>query len=380
MIYLDNAATTRIDPKALEKMMPFLGEDYGNPSGLYGFSNRARAAVEESRKIIAGCIGAEPDEIYFTCGGSESDSWAVKSAAMYLLCQAGNDNAGRAKILTSSVEHHAVLNAVSQSRELGCGVDYLSVDGRGIVTPEEMKKHGGYSFVSVMTANNELGVIEPIRELCSIAHENGAVFHTDAVQAVGHIPTDVKDSGVDMLSASAHKFNGPKGVGFLYVRRGIRLSPLISGGGQERGIRGGTENVAGIVGMAEALRINVESMEENARNLREMEEVFLTSLRRQELDFIVNGDERTNEIPGNVSVSFREAEGEMLLYRLDLMGICVSTGSACDSRNTELSHVIRAAGVDKSYAYGTIRVSFGKYNTVEEAEKTAFAVGKILKR
>ncbi len=374
MIYLDNAATTRLDPSALEKMLPFLREEYANPSQLYSFSDAARAAVEEAREIIAGCIGAEADEIYFTSGGSESDSWAVKSAAVDMLYPAG-----KAKILTSPIEHHAVLNAVSQVREMGCEVEFLSVDGRGIVTPGEMKKHRGYGFVSVMTANNEIGVIQPIKELCGIAHENGALFHTDAVQAMGHIVTDVKGSGVDMLSASAHKFNGPKGVGFLYVRRGVNLRPLISGGGQERGIRGGTENVAGIAGMAGALRINVASMEENTRKLRELEEVFIGSLRRQGLDFLVNGAARDGEIPGNVSVSFRGAEGEALLHRLDLMGICVSTGSACDSRNTELSHVIRAVGVDENYAYGTIRVSFGKYNTVEEAEKTAAAIGKILK-
>ncbi len=367
MIYLDNAATTRLDPQALEKMLPFLREEYANPSGLYSFSDCARAAVEEAREIIAGCIGAEAEEIYFTSGGSEGDSWAVKSAAM-----------ARARILTSPIEHHAVLNAVLQARELGCEADFLPVDGCGIVTPEEMKKRRGYDFVSVMTANNEIGAIQPIGELCRIAHENGALFHTDAVQAVGHITTDVKKTGVDMLSASAHKFNGPKGVGFLYVRRGVRLRPLISGGGQERGIRGGTENVAGIVGMAEALRINTASLEENTRKLRELEGVFVGSLRRQGLDFLVNGAAREDEIPGNVSVSFRGAEGEVLLHRLDLMGICISTGSACDSRNTELSHVIKAVGVDEAYAYGTIRVSFGKYNTVEEAEKTAAAIGKIL--
>ncbi len=368
-IYADHAATTQLDPEALAAMMPFLTEEYGNASQLYSLARRPRKALQEARKIIADCIGAEPEEIYFTSGGTESDNWAIKET---LLAQ----RAGT--IVTSCIEHHAVLHSCNAVGKLGYNVLQMPAQTDGSVDADWLTKHfpEDCRLVSVMYANNEIGTIQPIRDLARLARDHGVLFHTDAVQAVGHVPIDVGDLGVDLLSASAHKFNGPKGVGFLYIRKGTAMTPYADGGGQENGMRAGTENVAGIVGMATALRKNCESMQEHEEHLMKLEERLLARLREYQLDFLRNGGTGAH-IPGNVSLSFREMEGEMMLHRLDLMGICVSTGSACNSTTTELSHVIRAIDVPKDYAYGTIRVSLGHENTEADVDAIAAALKTI---
>lgn len=365
-IYADNAATTRLDADAFEAMKPFLLEDYGNASQPYALARRPKKAILEARETIAGCIGALPDEIFFTSGGTESDNWALKCSGL---------SGGGRKVFTSAIEHHAVLNACRNAAR-------LPVDTKGILSPavleEALSAEGSPTLVSVMLANNEIGTIEPIKELATVAHARGALFHTDAVQAVGHIPVDVSGLGVDMLSASAHKFNGPKGTGFLYVRRGTLLVPYADGGAQERGMRAGTENVAGIVGMATALKKNCSGIYQTAERLRAMEANFIDALRRGGVDFIRNGAEK--RLPGNINISIRGASGEALLHRLDLKGISISTGSACDSVNTQISHVVQAIGVPLEYAKGTIRITFGRDNKEEDAAEIANAIAAILPR
>lgn len=369
MIYADHAATTKLDIDAFNAMNPFLLESYGNPSQPYSFSRETKKAIKNSREIIANCIGATPEEIYFTSGGTESDNWALKGFA-----QKQKKN----RIIVSSIEHHAVLNTVDALKRDGDLIDYLNVTKEGIVMPSFLENviSNDVAITSVMLANNEIGSIQPIRELANIAHNNGSIFHTDAVQAVGHIDIDVKKLGVDMLSASAHKFNGPRGVGFLYKKNGIELYPLIDGGGQESKMRAGTENVAGIVGMAVALKNNCDMIADNSRHLLMLEDELIKVLKQSGLDFIRNGSE--NHLPGNISLSFKDADGEMLLHRMDLMGICISTGSACDSKNTQVSHVIKAIGVPDEYAKGTIRISLGKENTAVEIDKICSSLKIIL--
>lgn len=371
-IYADNAATTKLDIDAFEAMKPYLLEDYGNASQPYFFSSKPKRALKEARKTIAECIGALPEEIFFTSGGTESDNWAIKC---FGLC---NDVR---KVYTSEIEHHAILNANENAAR-------LSVDSKGIVLPEVLEKafipddspvpSCLSTLVSVMFVNNEIGTIEPIKELAAVAHAHHALFHTDAVQAVGHISIDVNELGVDMLSASAHKFNGPKGIGFLYIRKGTLLSPYADGGAQEHGMRAGTENVASIVGMATALKKNCDEMQQTAEKLHSMERAFFDTLEKSNIDFIRNGSD--NRVPGNINISIRGASGEMLLHRLDLMGICISTGSACDSVNTQVSHVIKAIGVPQEYAEGTIRISFGRDNKTEDATKVAEAIVTIMNK
>lgn len=368
-IYADNAATTRLDEEAFEVMKPFLLDYYGNASQPYSFSRQCKKALKDARNTIADCIGALPEEIFFTSGGSESNNWAIKGIAFY--------NGKSKAIVTSQIEHHSILTSCKMMESLGYPAAYVGTDENGVIQPEKFKNFiSSPSIVSIMMANNEIGSVQMIKELAEIAHDKGAVFHTDAVQAVGHIPVDVQKLGVDMLSASAHKFNGPKGIGFLYIRKGTSIYPLINGGQQENSMRAGTENIASIVAMAAALKKSCSDMEMNTKKLLSFEQVFLDRLNSAGIDFIRNGSE--NHIPGNVSVSFKGQSGEMLLHRLDLMGICVSTGSACDSKETQISHVLRAIGLDKSYAKGTIRVSFGKDNTVEEAEKIARSLISII--
>ena len=369
MIYADNAATTKLDSDAFRAMLLWLQEEYGNASQPYSFARKPHKALAEARETIASCIGAEPEEIFFTSGGTESDNWAIKGLAYDHLVDS---------VITSQIEHHAVLNACAAVSRRGIYVHYLSVEHGGTVLPETLalgmteKK----SLVSIMMVNNEIGTIEPIQELAAVAHSGGALFHTDAVQAVGHIPIDVKELGVDMLSASAHKFNGPKGIGFLYVRKGTKIYPYSDGGAQEFGMRAGTENIAAIVGMAVALKKNCDEMTEITENLRRIEAQFIGTLKNAHIDFERNGSER--RVPGNISISIRGASGEMLLHRLDLKGIAISTGSACDSVNTQVSHVIRAIGIPAEYAKGTIRVSFGRENTEDDATAIAEALIQIL--
>lgn len=370
MIYADNAATTKLDIDAFEAMKPYLLSDYGNVSQPYSFSRTAKKALKDSRIIIAECIGALPEEIFFTSGGTESDNWAIKGV---MLLQDTSYN-----VITSEFEHHAILHTCEAIEKLSHPVMYLHPTKKGFVTPDILNTviTDKTKLVSIMMVNNEIGTIQPIKELCRISHKYGALFHTDAVQAVGHIQVDVKDLGIDMLSCSAHKFNGPKGIGFLYIRKGTKTESYFDGGAQEYGMRAGTENIASIVGMAEALKKNVKDIETNQAHLHMLERIILDSLTATDIDYKRNGKEPY--VPGNLSLSFKNWEGELLLHRLDLMGIMVSTGSACDSKNTQVSHVLRAMEVDEDYALGTIRISLGRDNTKDEVEKIAKSLIKIL--
>lgn len=369
LIYADNAATTKLDVDAFEAMKPYMLEEYGNASQPYFFSSSVKKALNESREVIAECIGANPDEIYFTSGGTESNNWALKGFVLA--------NAKRSHIITSEIEHHAILNSCLKIEKLGHSLSCLPVAVDGIISPETLREKliGDTTLVSVMLANNEIGTIMPIRQLSDEAHASGALFHTDAVQALGHIEVDVGDLGIDMLSASAHKFNGPKGIGFLYLKKGTNISSYADGGAQEQGFRAGTENVAAIVGMAVALRKNCQDIEINKEKLISLETILMNELKG--LDFKRNGAEY--HIPGNVSLSFKDADGEMLLHRLDLKGICISTGAACDNTNTQVSHVLKAIHLDESYVGGTIRISLGRDNTEQDMYEIAKAINQILK-
>ena len=368
-VYADNAATTQLNTKAFEAMKPFLLEEYGNPSQPYSFSRATKKALNESREIIASCIGASPDEVFFTSGGTESDNWALKGFAL--------KNSSEKTIYTSSIEHHAVLSTADYLAGLGHQVNYLSPDKNGIITTDSAKEAlcDNVDIVSIMFANNEIGSIQPISELCEAAHSKGAIFHSDAVQAIGHVNIDVDSLGVDMLSASAHKFNGPRGIGFLYVRKGTKIAPLMHGGAQEFGMRAGTENVAQIVGMAVALKENIENLSANQNQIKILEKAFFDELNNSGIAYSRNG---INTLPGLISLSFPGSDGEAILHRMDLMGISISTGSACDSRNTEISHVLKAIKLDESYAKGTIRVSLGYNNTQEDIRLIVKSLAKIL--
>ena len=369
LIYADHAATTKLDIDAFKEMKGWLIDSYGNPSQPYSFSRDVKKALKDARENIASCIGADADEIFFTSGGTESDNWALKG---YVKKQ------GRKQIIVSPIEHHAILHTAESLKRDGYEVSLLEVTKEGVVLPSflESQINKDTSIVSVMLANNEIGSVQPISDLAAIAHLYGASLHADAVQAVGHIDINVKELGIDMLSASAHKFNGPRGIGFLYVKRGTNLYPLIDGGTQECSMRAGTENVAAIVGMSVALKKNCDSIAENRKYLSNLEKQLIYGLKQSGLDFIRNGAEE--HLPGNISVSFKDSDGEMLLHRLDLMGICVATGSACDSKNTQVSHVIKAIEVPKDYAKGTIRISLGRDNTEEDVKYIVSSLYKIL--
>lgn len=367
-VYADNAATTQLDPDAFEAMKPYLMNEYGNASQPYSFSRKPKKALAEARASIAACIGASAEEIFFTSGGTESDNWAIKGSAFL------DDE--KKETITSEIEHHAVLHACQAIERLGYPVKYLSPDKNGTILPETLEDSisDHTRMVSIMFSNNEIGTIEPIKELAAIAHRHGAIFHTDAVQAVGHTSIDVNELGIDMLSASAHKFNGPKGIGFLYIRKGLSICPFNDGGAQEFGMRAGTENVASIVGMAVALKNNCENLTENERHLLQLEQQLVHEI--ENIDYVRNG--ASNHIPGNISLSFKGADGEALLHRLDLMGICVSTGSACNSKDTTISHVLKAIKLDEEYAKGTIRISFGNINNSSDVKIVSAAINQII--
>lgn len=371
-IYADNAATTKLNRAAFEAMVPWLTYDYGNASQPYSLARSPKKALADARAVIARCINASPEEIYFTSGGTESDNWVIKGSAFA-------DHQKRATI-TSAIEHHAVLRSCEAIEKLGYPVAYLAVTTEGVVTPEALERiiTDNTKLVSVMYVNNEIGTIQPIKELAEIAHSHGALFHTDAVQAVGHIPVDVQALGVDMLSASAHKFNGPKGIGFLYVRKGVQIGRFADGGSQENGRRAGTENIAGIVGMAIALDNACSIITREMKRLEELRALLVDRLTEAGVDFIINGV--NNVYPGTISLSFKNSDGERILHRLDLQGIYVSTGSACDSVNSQLSHVIRAINVPNEYAKGTIRISLGRYNTTDDVETIVMTLIKILQK
>ncbi len=367
IVYADNAATTPMSEKAVEAMSVYLRTMYANASQPYAFAREPKKALKQARETIARCIGARsPEEIVFTSCGTESDNWVIENAWLQ-----------HRHIHTSCIEHHAILNASAFAQSLGAKVDYIPVNRDGIV---ELKELSGRlcegDLVSVMLANNEIGTIEPVAEIARMAHEHGCIFHTDAVQAVGHIPVNVQELGVDLLSASGHKFNGPKGVGFLYKRQGIRMTPLINGGAQESGLRAGTENVAAIVAMAAALEENVSQLDMHIHHITRLENLLMGLLEASGISYHRNGAAR--HTPGNISISFPNADGEAILHRLDFLGICVSTGSACNSKSTQISHVLKAIGLENSLAKGTIRITLGKNNTEEDILQIASAIKSIL--
>lgn len=370
-VYADNAATTRLSLMAYEKMLPFLLEEYGNPSQPYSFSRASRRALRQARETVAACIGADPDEIVFTSGGTESDNWAIKGFALR--------DASPKRIVTSAIEHHAVLESCEAMARLGHEIVHIPVDEAGLISVAGLAMAAWSTravLASCMFANNEIGTVQPVADLCAAAHDAGTLFHTDAVQAVGHVPVNVHALGVDYLSASAHKFNGPRGVGFLYIRRDAALASYASGGAQESGRRAGTENVAGAVGMAAALEENCTGIQEHTRLLERLGRALLEELTRQGVECRRNG---TDWLPGVLSLSFPGASGEMLLHRLDLKGISVSTGSACNGSNTQTSHVLQAIGLEEKWAHGTVRISLGRDNTEDEARYIARCIADVLR-
>lgn len=371
-IYADNAATTKMDREAFERMKEFLLEEYANPSANYSFSRKAHKAISDARLTIANSINARKDEIYFTSGGTEGDNWIIKGVAMM------HRNSG--KIITTKIEHHAVLETCAWLESKGYTVEYLPVDERGLVDTEDLEKaiSNDTVLVSIMLANNEIGTIQRIKELVDISHKHGIVFHTDAVQAVGHIPVDVKELGVDFLTASAHKFNGCKGVGFAYIAEKVEIDALLTGGAQEKNKRAGTENVGGIVAMAIALENNCKKLDDYKKHVENLVNVLIEEMDASGVCYLRNGAK--DSLPGLVNLSFRNIEGEMLLHRLDLKGICISTGAACNSKETVVSHVLKSIKVPEEFIEGTIRISFGKDNTVEEAKVIAKAIIDIVEK
>lgn len=371
IIYADNAATTKPDSEALALMFELQKKFFANPSSAYKLSRPLRKILQESREKIAACINAEPQEIFFTSGGTESDNWAIKSSVLATLPE-------RPNIITSMIEHKAILNSCATLERLGCPVTKLSVDNSGVVNVDELSEKilPATKIISVMLTNNEVGTVQPVKTLAAIAHAHGKIFHTDAVQAVGHIPIDVKSLGVDMLSASAHKFNGTKGVGFLYVREGLNIIPYIDVGDQEFSKRAGTENVPAIAAMALALEKNFCNMHANTLKTSACAKILLEHLREHKIDFKVNGNQ--NCLPGFLSLSFKNFDGETLMHRLDLKNICVSTGSACNSQQAQNSYVLRALAVPEDYIRGTIRITFGKENTCEDAEVIGERISEIV--
>jgi len=369
MIYADNAATTPISERAFEQMLPFLREQYGNASSQYSFGAKSKRAVEHARKQVAAAIGAEPPEITFTSGGSEANSWVLR-------CVAETYRNELIHIITSSIEHHSVLNACRALEQAGgVEVTFLPVDATGQVSLEDLKvaiKHNT-KLVSIMLANNEIGTIQPINQIGAFLKGQNILFHTDAVQAVGHISVDVDDLRVDFLTASAHKFNGAKGTGILYKRSGLNLPPLVFGGEQERGLRAGTENVAGIVSAGFAIEESVSEMAEEAKRLRSLVEVTVEGIREKIPSVNVNGDIKSC-LPGTVNLGFNGISGESLMHLLDLKGIYVSTSSACTSGKDEPSHVLLALGLSEQQAKSAIRISYGRYNTTDEAKVIVKAV------
>ena len=373
-IYLDNSATTKTDEEVVKAMLPYLSENYGNPSSIYSIGQTARKAVEESRETVASILNCSPNEIYFTSGGSESDNTIIKGIA-YSYKNKGNH------IITSKIEHPAVLETCKQLEKEGFEVSYINVDANGIVDLKELEEAITPStiLISIMFANNEIGTIEPIKEIGQIAKSHGVIFHTDAVQAVGSINIDVQDMNIDSLSLSAHKFYGPKGVGALYVRKGVKFTKYINGGHQEKNKRAGTENVAGIVGLAKALEISHKDMEKHNKQIKELRDYYVQEV-KQKIPYIkINGD-LEKRLPGNSNISFRFIEGESLLLNLDLKGICASSGSACTSGSLDPSHVLLAIGLPHEIAHGSLRISIGKYNTKEEIEYTVSCLTEIVQR
>lgn len=371
-VYADNAATTQMSDSVLKAMMPLLTDIYGNPSSLHSVGQIAKEHLEAARETVAECIGADPKEIYFTSGGSEADNQAIRSAA-YIGARKGKKH-----IISSKFEHHAVLHTLDALKKEGFTVTLLDVYSNGIVKPEDVANAitEETCLVTIMTANNEIGTIQPIAEIGRICKEKGVLFHTDAVQAVGHIPVNVKDMNCDMLSVSAHKFHGPKGVGFLYARKGILLTNIIYGGAQERNKRAGTENMASIVGMATAIKDATDHLKENAEKVTAMRNRLIDGLKGIERSRI-NGD-LEHHLPGTLNMCFEGIEGESLLLLLDAKGICASSGSACTSGSLDPSHVLLSIGVPVEIAHGSLRLSISEYNTMEQMDHIVKSVPEVV--
>lgn len=374
MIYLDNAATTKTAPEVVDAMLPYLTEYYGNPSTIYSLGAASKKAVTDARETIARALGAKSDEIYFTAGGSESDNWALKATA--------EAYAGKGKhIITSKIEHHAILHTCEYLEKRGYEITYLDVDENGLVSIEDVKAaiRPDTILISIMFANNEIGTIEPVEEIGAVAKEHGILFHTDAVQAFGQVPIDVDKLHIDMLSASGHKLNGPKGIGFLYIRKGVKIRSFVHGGAQERSRRAGTENVPGIVGLGAATERAVRIMEEKTRREIDLRDYLIGRIEKEIPYCRLNGD-RTKRLPNNVNFSFLYIEGESMLIMLDMKGICASSGSACTSGSLDPSHVLLAIGLKHEEAHGSLRLTLSEENTKEEMDTVVEELKVIIAR
>lgn len=375
MIYLDNAATTKTNAEVIKAMEPYFAEFFGNPSSVYTFAGNTRKEVDDARKIVADFLGAKANEIYFTGGGSESDNWALKGVCF------ANKNKGN-HIITTKIEHHAILHTCEYLEKNGFEVTYLDVDENGLVKLDELEAaiKEETILISVMFANNEIGTIEPIKEIGEIAKKHDVLFHTDAVQAYGHVPIDVNEMNISLLSASGHKINGPKGIGIMYIKNGVKIENFIHGGGQERGRRAGTHNVPGIIGFAKATELAKASMETRSKYETELRDYLIAQIEEKIPYAKLNGD-RVKRLPNNVNFSYRFIEGESLLIMLDRNGICGSSGSACTSGSLDPSHVLLAIGLPHEIAHGSLRLTLSEENTKEEidfvVEKLAFIVDRL---
>lgn len=372
MIYLDHAATTAVHPDVLKEMLPYFTDKFGNPSSVYGFAANNKNKLTEARETIAGALGAKPEEIYFTAGGSESDNWALKCTAEAYGVHGGH-------IITTKIEHHAILHTCKYLQNRGYDVTYLDVDENGLVDLNTLEAaiRPDTFLITIMFANNEIGTIEPIKEIGEIAHRHGILFHTDAVQAFGQIPIHVDEMNIDMLSASGHKFNGPKGIGFLYIKKGLKLKSFIHGGQQERGRRAGTENVPGIVGIAKACEIAMAEMEERMKKETELRDYLIKRILKEIPYTRLNGHSK-KRLPNNVNISFQFVEGESILIMLDMAGICASSGSACTSGSVDPSHVLLAIGLPHEIAHGSLRLTIGYENTKEEMDTVVDNLKRII--
>ena len=372
LIYLDHAATTAVHPDVLKEMLPYFTDRFGNPSSVYGFAANNKNKLTEARETIAGALGAKPEEIYFTAGGSESDNWALKCTAEAYGVHGGH-------IITTKIEHHAILHTCKYLQNRGYDVTYLDVDENGLVDLNTLEAaiRPDTFLISIMFANNEIGTIEPIKEIGEIAHRHGILIHTDAVQAFGQIPIHVDGMNIDMLSASGHKFNGPKGIGFLYIKKGLKLKSFIHGGQQERGRRAGTENVPGIVGIAKACEIAMAEMEERMKKETELRDYLIERILKEIPYTRLNGHSK-KRLPNNVNISFQFVEGESILIMLDMAGICASSGSACTSGSVDPSHVLLAIGLPHEIAHGSLRLTIGYENTKEEMDTVVDNLKRII--
>ena len=372
VIYLDNAATTRTAPEVVDTMLPYFTENYGNPSSIYGFASANKEVIAEQREKIADVLGAKANEIYFTAGGTESDNWALTATAEAYGTKGKH-------IITSRIEHHAVLHTCAYLEKRGYEVTYLDVDENGLVDPRKVEEaiRPDTILISIMAANNEIGTIQPIREIGEIAHAHGVLFHTDAVQAFAQIPINVDECHIDTLSASGHKLNGPKGIGFLYIRKGVKIRSFIHGGAQERKRRAGTENVPGIVGLGKAVELAAATMEERAAKETELRDYAISRIEKEIPYCRLNGD-RVKRLPNNINFSFRFIEGESMLIKLDFKGICASSGSACTSGSLDPSHVLLAIGLPHEIAHGSLRMTLGADTTKEEIDYTVDCLKEIV--